>query len=244
MWCGAPDFARCSTGSICRSSVLTAGRASSVAWCRKLRGFSSVGWRSSTRSARRCSPESAEMPRTSRSRSTHDRKGRMQSPPEPVLRVTSDREAADMGVERDKTIDQLLQAREAFDRRDWAQAFDSLRRADDLSPEDTMALATAALLTGDADEAVRALQAGYQDRIRNSDGLGAVRFALWLGLVLNTRGEMAVGGGWVARAERLLETQPEDIVERGYLLIHEFFQHIGRGDFARAGETAARAVQI
>ena len=33
-----------------------------------------------------------------------------------------------MGVERDKTIDQLLQAREAFDRRDWALAFDSLRR--------------------------------------------------------------------------------------------------------------------
>ena len=58
------------------------------------------------------------------------------------------------------------------------------------------------------------------------------------------RGEIAIGGGWVARAERLLEAQPEDIVERGYLLIHEFFQHLGRGDFARAEETAARAVQI
>jgi ATP/maltotriose-dependent transcriptional regulator MalT len=148
-----------------------------------------------------------------------------------------------MGVERDKTIDQLLQAREAFDRRDWALAFDTLRRAGDLSPEDTMALATAAFLIGDADEAVRTLQAGYQDRIKNGDALGAVRFAFWLGFVLNTRGEMAVGGGWVARAERLLETQPEDIVERGYLLIHEFFQHLGRGDFARAEETAARAVQ-
>ena len=58
------------------------------------------------------------------------------------------------------------------------------------------------------------------------------------------RGEIAIGGGWVARAQRLLEAEPEDIVERGYLLIHEFFQHIGRGDFARAEETAARAVQI
>ena len=44
--------------------------------------------------------------------------------------------------------------------------------------------------------------------------------------------------------ERLLESQPEDIVERGYFLIHEFFQHLGRGDSARAEETAARAVQI
>jgi ATP/maltotriose-dependent transcriptional regulator MalT len=31
-------------------------------------------------------------------------------------------------------------------------------------------------------------------------------------------------------------------VERGYLFIHEFFQHLGRGDFARAGETAVRIV--
>ena len=57
------------------------------------------------------------------------------------------------------------------------------------------------------------------------------------------RGETAVGGGWVARARRLLETQPDDIVERGYLLTHEFFQHLGRGDFARAGETAAGMVE-
>jgi ATP/maltotriose-dependent transcriptional regulator MalT len=148
-----------------------------------------------------------------------------------------------MGVERDLTIDQLRQAREAFERRDWALASERLQSVGDLSVADTMALATAAFLIGDADEAVRALQAGYQDSIKKGDALGAVRFAFWLGFVLNTRGEMAVGGGWVARAERLLENQPEDIVERGYLLIHEFFQHLFRGDFARAEETAARVVQ-
>jgi DNA-binding CsgD family transcriptional regulator len=148
-----------------------------------------------------------------------------------------------MGVGQDKTIDELLQAREAFDRRDWALAFDGLRRSGDLSPEDTMALATSAYLMGNVDEAVRALQAGYQDRIRNGDSLGAARSALWLGLVLNVRGEVAVGGGWVARAQRLLETEPEDVVERGFLLVHEFFQHLGRGDFVRAGDTAARVVE-
>ncbi|HEX5906928.1 MAG TPA: helix-turn-helix transcriptional regulator, partial [Propionibacteriaceae bacterium] len=116
-------------------------------------------------------------------------------------------------AERDKTIDQLLQAREAFDRRDWALAFDSLRNASDLGPQDTLTMATAAYLLGDADEAIRTLQAGYQDRIKNADALGAVRFACWLGMVLNTRGEVAVGGGWIARAHRLLETEPEDIVE-------------------------------
>jgi ATP/maltotriose-dependent transcriptional regulator MalT len=148
-----------------------------------------------------------------------------------------------MGVERDKTIDELLEAREAYERRDWAVALDRMRGMGSLGPDDTFALATSAYLLGDVDEAVRALQAGYQDRIRNEDWLGAARFASWLGLLLNIRGESAVGGGWVARAQRLLETEPEDVVERGYLLAHEFFQYIGRGDFARAAETAARIVQ-
>jgi ATP/maltotriose-dependent transcriptional regulator MalT len=148
-----------------------------------------------------------------------------------------------MGVERDNTVEELLEAHEAYERRDWAVAFDRLRGVGDLGPEDTMALATSAYLLGDVDEAVRALQGGYQDRIRIGDSLGAARFALWLGLLLNVRGELAVGGGWVARAQRLLETEPEDVVERGYLLAHEFFRHLDRGDFARAGETAARVVE-
>jgi ATP/maltotriose-dependent transcriptional regulator MalT len=148
-----------------------------------------------------------------------------------------------MTVERDKTVDVLQQARDAYERRDWVLALDRLRGAGDLAPEDSMALATSAYLLGNVDEAVRALQAGYQDRIRNGDSLGAARFASWLGLLLNARGESAVGGGWVARAQRLLESETEDVVERGYLLAHEFFQQLGRGDLASAAETAARVVE-
>jgi DNA-binding CsgD family transcriptional regulator/tetratricopeptide (TPR) repeat protein len=144
--------------------------------------------------------------------------------------------------QQNKTVDVLRQAREAYERGDWVLAFDQLHRAGELGPDDSMALATSAYLLGNVDETVRALQVGYQDRIRNEDSLGAVRFACWLGLVLNLRGEVAVGGGWIARAQRLLESEPEDVVERGYLFIHEFFQHLGRGDFARAGETAVRIV--
>ena len=110
-----------------------------------------------------------------------------------------------MSVGQDKTVDELLEAREAYERRDWVLAFDRLRGVGDLGPEDSMALATSAYLVGNVDEAIRALQAGYQDKIRNGDSLGAVRFAFWLGLVLNLRGEPAVAGGWIARAQRLLE---------------------------------------
>jgi len=56
-----------------------------------------------------------------------------------------------MGVERDLTIDQLRQAREAFERRDWALASERLQSVGDLSVADTMALSAAAFLIGDAD---------------------------------------------------------------------------------------------
>jgi DNA-binding CsgD family transcriptional regulator len=137
----------------------------------------------------------------------------------------------------------LMEGREAFARRDWADAFRRLRVAGQLGPEDTMALATAAFLAGDADAAVRAWQHGYQERVTAGDGLGAVRCAFWIGLVLNLRGEGAVAGGWVARAQRILENEPDDVVEHGYLLIHEFYGHLSRGDLARAEETATRVVK-
>jgi DNA-binding CsgD family transcriptional regulator len=45
---------------------------------------------------------------------------------------------------------------------------------------------------------------------------------------------VAVGNGWAARAERLLDGQPEDVVERGYLRIHDFFRCLDTGDFPGA----------
>ena len=138
----------------------------------------------------------------------------------------------------------LARGREAFDRRDWATAFHRLEAAGELGPDDTMTLATSAFLAGDADSAVRTWQHGYQQLVHAGDGLGAVRCAFWIGLVLGLRGEQAVAGGWAARAQRLLEAEPEDIVERGYLLIHEFYAHLGRGDLARAEETGAEVLRI
>ncbi len=138
----------------------------------------------------------------------------------------------------------LVQGREAFGRRDWPTAFQRLQAAGELGPEDTMDLATAAFLVGEVDAAVRAWQHTYQDQVRAGNGLRAVRCAFWIGLVLNLRDEHAVGGGWSARAQRILENEPEDIVERGYLLIHEFYSHLGRGDLLHAEQTAAQVVQV
>ncbi len=141
----------------------------------------------------------------------------------------------------------LDRARAAFVRRDWTRAsaaLQSLAEQGELPAADSMALATATYLTGDVDGAVRVWQAAYAERIGAADELGAVRVAFWLALAFTLRGEHAVAGGWVARAQRLLEREPDDVVERGYLLIHEFYGHLGRGDFGRAAATASQVVDV
>jgi ATP/maltotriose-dependent transcriptional regulator MalT len=57
-------------------------------------------------------------------------------------------------------------------------------------------------------------------------------------MTLSMAGEVAVGGGWAARANRLLEDDDEDLVERGYLRILDMFRHIFSGEFATAMELA------
>ncbi|MFI7066253.1 LuxR C-terminal-related transcriptional regulator [Kribbella sp. NPDC050124] len=139
-------------------------------------------------------------------------------------------------------VDDLERARAAFERREWAAAYDRLTAtgADTaLGPDDLLALGTAAYLVGDNDACVRALQRGYRLQVDHGEVPGAVRFAFWLTLVLSLRGEMAVAGGWAARAERLLADYPEDVVERGYLRLTAFFRHLGQGDFAGAERAAS-----
>src|SRR5215216_2320521 len=69
----------------------------------------------------------------------------------------------------------------------------------------------------------------------------AARSAFWLGFLLLGRGELAQGSGWLARARRLLEGQPPDCPEHGYLLLPAAMERLDAGDHAGARATAARA---
>ncbi len=72
----------------------------------------------------------------------------------------------------------------------------------------------------------------------------AVRCAFWIGMTLVLRGEMGPGSGWLSRAERLLERETADCVERGYLLMPRVFQLEAAGDFAGAAAIAGQVVAI
>ena len=141
-------------------------------------------------------------------------------------------------------VEELIRAREAYDRREWLAAYSGLSDVaqDELTPDDFVQLATAAYLTGRRNDCVQALQRAYQVHLDARDLLAAVRSACFLAMVLLTSGETAIGSGWVARSQRLLEDVGADVVERGYVLIHLMYRHIFAGEFDTAYELAEQVV--
>jgi hypothetical protein len=137
-------------------------------------------------------------------------------------------------------VEELIRAREAYDRREWLAAYGGLSEAaqDHLTAGDFVRLATAAYLTGQRNDCVQALQRAYQLNVDAGDIPAAVRSAFWLAYVLVTSGETAVGGGWVARSQRLLAEVDDDAVERGYVLLHVMYRHTFAGDLPVACEIA------
>jgi DNA-binding CsgD family transcriptional regulator len=129
-------------------------------------------------------------------------------------------------------VEQLQRAREAFARRDWVAAYEGLSAvgSDAFPAADFADLATAAFLVGRHNDCIQALQRAYQEHLVAGDERAAARAAFWLAMTLVDRGEHAVAGGWISRAERIVEGFAEDTVEHGYLLFYRMLVHILGGD--------------
>ena len=142
-------------------------------------------------------------------------------------------------------LDDLHQARETYERREWLAAYRALSDLDDahLQADDFAALAITAFLLGHRNDCIQALQRAYQAELEEDDTLGAVRAAYWLAITLWQGGEAAIGNGWLARGQRLLEHIEEDVVERGYLLERATFGHIAKGEFAEAAAAAPKVTE-
>jgi DNA-binding CsgD family transcriptional regulator/tetratricopeptide (TPR) repeat protein len=145
------------------------------------------------------------------------------------------------------TVDALDQGRESFELQAWADAFAQLSVADgdtSLEPDDLVRLATAAYLLGRDDESAALWERAHHGFLSRDEEEPAARCAFWLGIGLLDRGELARGGGWLARARRLLDDGGRDCVERGYLLVPEVLQCLGRGDAATALALSGQAAEI
>jgi DNA-binding CsgD family transcriptional regulator len=144
-------------------------------------------------------------------------------------------------------IDELGRGRESYARRAWMDAYKSLSHADQaasLPAEDLELLAKSAYMLGHDDDYLIGLERAHHAYHESGEAMRAVRCAFWVGLNLALRGELARATGWFSRAQRLLEREERDCVERGYLLIPNLLGHVATGEWEAAADTAADAVEI
>jgi class 3 adenylate cyclase len=120
-------------------------------------------------------------------------------------------------------IQTIERGRDAVDRHDWAQAIEALVAVDregGLGPDDLVLLGASLWWEGRPDEATEALErafAGLTDAGRRVDAAGvAFRLCYEAFRSLN----VAVAGGWLAQAERLLADEPESAIHAWPLVFH------------------------
>src|SRR5215211_8988918 len=130
-------------------------------------------------------------------------------------------------------MDALDRGRSAFATQAWSDAVAALTEADraaPLGPDDLERLATAAYLTGRDAASAEAWTRAHHQLLARDEPRRAARCAIWVGFGLVLRGETVRGGGWLARARRVLAGGPPDLAEHGFLQWWDAFQAIMAGD--------------
>ncbi|MGH8188317.1 MAG: response regulator transcription factor, partial [Steroidobacteraceae bacterium] len=89
-----------------------------------------------------------------------------------------------------------------------------------------------------------ALDRAFRAHVDADDGRRAARCAFWLGLRLTFRGEGGRATGWLGRAQRLIEREPLECAERGYLLLPSVQAHMTSRNYDAAYADAERAARI
>lgn len=126
----------------------------------------------------------------------------------------------------------LIRAREAFERRDWDSAragFEEAQSQAALEADDLYALGDCAWWLGDVDEALAAYEGAYRLYLQGKEPRRAATSALGLAVSLFLRGDVEFGSGWMSRAQRLLQGEPEG-PEHGLLLFLELESALADGD--------------
>jgi class 3 adenylate cyclase len=144
-------------------------------------------------------------------------------------------------------IESLTAGREAIKRHAWREAFDLLTEASAsglLDPQDLESLGEAAWWTGRLDDCIDARQRAYAAYVASGGHRRAAMVALDVAKDHYAKQASAVGTGWLNRARRLLDGEP-DSVEHGYLeRMHAVLAFEGNREFDTALEHATRAFDI
>lgn len=146
-----------------------------------------------------------------------------------------------------QAIDQPLQeARDAVARHAWVEALEGFRASDPnggLEPADLEGLAEAAWWTGDLATCIAARERAFAAHREAGDGVAAARVALELAHDYNQRGLGSMVAGWMSRAERILELEPES-PQHGYFARMKAGGALSAGDLDGAIEFAQQTHDI
>jgi class 3 adenylate cyclase len=143
-------------------------------------------------------------------------------------------------------IETLETGRDAIARHAWAEAIEAFRAADrdsGLEPNDLGLLGEALWWAGRPDDSAEALERAFASYSEAGSALDAAEVALALAHQGLQRGAMSIAVGWLARAEHLLESQPESRVHAVFLAYRAFGELIAT-HLSEAIEIADRAMEV
>ena len=143
-------------------------------------------------------------------------------------------------------VETLELGREAMDRHAWAEAIDVFVAADGdagLVAGDLERLGTAAWWSGQPDQATDALERAFTAFAESGQSSDAARVALVLAYQGFRRKAGSVAGGWLARAARLLESEP-DSPSNARIAVFHALGALMAGQLTQGIELADRAMAL
>lgn len=141
----------------------------------------------------------------------------------------------------------LHRGRIAYGEHRFADAVTGLDEADRehvVAASDLEHLAIASILVGHIEAGLDTLTRAHEAYLAEEDVESATRCAAWLGMQLMGLGDRARGGGWFARAQRLVEQDPAGRPDHGLLFIPEGLAAFYAGDGERAAAAFERAAEF
>lgn len=144
-----------------------------------------------------------------------------------------------------EVLDHVEEGRELLRNRRWREAYDILAPAvDALDAADLEQLAWAAYFTDEVVQAVPLLERAYASYLAAGDKIRAAFVATQLAHEYGSvRLQQAIGSGWMSRAERALEEEPESVAH-GYVALQRGLEAMKRNDWAAVRDHGAEAERI
>ena len=140
----------------------------------------------------------------------------------------------------------LREARTAYAERAWQRAYDAFAAAETEAPleaEDYDRFAVTAHLLARMPDYFAIRERAYTSLLERGEPLAAAEAALWLGTQKLVQGDVAEGGGWIARAARIVADDGTDSRAAAFLNVSSAFEAAAGGDLERAARITEECVR-